>query len=824
MHHHDSPHWTAHCLGVKQSRLAHGDLVELKRFAEAVGQPLEKFAQWSVQCGEGGKRTLRGNEVTVQLHYITRRLCPACIAESQHHRFWWDLGPITTCPRHQLCLIDTCVCGSELKWRDSSLLHCDQGRFFANLPRREADPLIMRTDRYLLSRFGCAEHEDVPILDEMQFVEACHLLERIGAAREGYSKTWRNAKSLGIPLNQVQARGFEILADGRLDEVLTHIYDGYIASGGKPEKGFSSCYGWLFHWFNYRRRWKGYDHLAEAILHHGAARFPIVPRAKLGSLRPDARKKLSMKAAAKEVGLDVLSMRSIGLSLGIINEERTPGRNKSFPADVVDRIARDMGDALSFKETLEILGVGGKVLHRLIKDQSLIPALAGGGKKHAYVFRRTDVDNLLSRLAGSARQVEKVDPKLISVARLGRSRASSVADGVRLILDNRVKVRQLQRGAVGLKGLFIDEPDITNAVAGDAAVDAIPFAAAAKRMRLNSRGLRLMINNGVLKGVSPGATVLPSGVVAKFCREFMMAGEICERTGVPMQTLRPQLDRAGFVPDEKLATCLHAGYPRPAMEAFLAKLEAGDVSLSMPDPARNVLIAEARRILKSAAKPLGSDEIIRRIRRKTGLGPSDQTQFFFATMNEEKAEFVFIVAAGWWLRSRPFLGRVFSVDEKPSYHDFVEEAVLEMIQSAKRPLSKEDIVSALQDRGLAIAASSKECFLRKLTAKHRDKIARLIGLGYWDRVRPYAPAFYDPKSYPRGLQTLDDRIAACVVQHLTETKKPASRAEIVSTLSRRGVFDAGDRGRGQIPKALQKSGKVVWRTDQRYWLCGKRYD
>jgi hypothetical protein len=63
------------------------------------------------------------------------------------------------------------------------------------------------------------------------------------SACEGYSKTWRSAKSLGLRLGAVQARGFEVLADGKIDDLLTRIYDGYIAQGGKHDDGFGRCYG-----------------------------------------------------------------------------------------------------------------------------------------------------------------------------------------------------------------------------------------------------------------------------------------------------------------------------------------------------------------------------------------------------------------------------------------------------------------------------------------------------------------------------------------------------------------------------------------------------
>jgi hypothetical protein len=52
------------------------------------------------------------------------------------------------------------------------------------------------------------------------------------------------------------------------------------------------------------------------------------------------------------------------------------------------------------------------------------------------------------------------------------------------------------------------------------------------------------------------------------------------------------------------------------------------------------------------------------LRKKVRLGPSDQDQFFYATMDEEKQDFAYLVGAGWWSRRRPFMGRTFPVDRE----------------------------------------------------------------------------------------------------------------------------------------------------------------
>ena len=152
------------------------------------------------------KLVLRGHVVDKYLHFGVRRLCPGCIAESDHHRFWWDLVPVSTCPRHRLELVGACPCEARLGWRDAGVsicMHCDaQDRY--RFERRQADATVVRSDAYILSRFGVGSAESVPLLDALQMADVFKVLERIGSACEGYSREWRSAKSLGIPLGVVQ--------------------------------------------------------------------------------------------------------------------------------------------------------------------------------------------------------------------------------------------------------------------------------------------------------------------------------------------------------------------------------------------------------------------------------------------------------------------------------------------------------------------------------------------------------------------------------------------------------------------------------------------
>ncbi|MHC2582889.1 hypothetical protein ACVI1J_004902 [Bradyrhizobium diazoefficiens] len=817
---HSSTERTVKAAGVNRSRLAHGVAAEIAAFAAQVDQDPSRIAADSPTEDRKGRLHLRGHPMGDMLDFGPRRLCPACLDEAWHHRFWWDIRAVATCPRHGIDLVGNCACGKRFTWRGGGLLKCSAcpNNDTMTLPRAAADPKVLRKDAYLLSRFGAGEVEVVPILDALPLREVFTTLERIGAACEGYSYEWKSAEALGLPLSTVQARGFEVLADGKLDEVLTKIYDGFIAQGGRPEEGFTSCYGWLYHWFNHKRGAKFSSLLAEAFHVHGAARFPIVPKARLGKLPATAVKKLSLKAAAAKAGVSVYAMKSIGLSLGLIRTEKRSGSQLSFPVDEVERIGRDLKGALSLEEACERLAIGRKAMISLMEGDLLQPALRGGGRRHDYVFRSQDVDGLLAKLGSGTSCAVSPNHGLIAIADLGRGAAATIAECVRKILEGRLRARVRVGGRPGLKGLFINHDELMEAVTGEV----LSFAAAAIRMRLNARGLRKAIDGGLIVGVQPGSKTVPAKTADAFAARFMMLGEIRDRLGGSFPTLRDQLQAAGFDPDPDLEKCLCAGYLRGKIERFVQQVEAGKASLGKPEGSWKALVREAERILSGVSAPLPSKDLLAKLRRKMTIGPSDQADFFYSAMWESRETFVYVEGAGWWLRSRPYLGRTLPLDgPAPTQTEIVDGIVVEMLRRADRPLSQDDILTELKTRSILTPVVDGEVFLRRFFVRHTDKLIKLTGLGYWDRATPYSPALYDPATWKERTQTAVQRAGLWIIKLLTDERRPLTRAELEAMLRDRGIIP-GKCTRAYIGNAVGEfSDEIVYLDRVGYWLARK---
>src|SRR5262245_25132772 len=96
-----------------------------------------------------GGEAVRRKDLTM----LRRRACPACLAKSAHHRFWWDLGFVATCPIHEIWLAQSCSCGGPLTWADGSLAKCRtcEDGDVRLLPFETASSEVIALDRWVLS-------------------------------------------------------------------------------------------------------------------------------------------------------------------------------------------------------------------------------------------------------------------------------------------------------------------------------------------------------------------------------------------------------------------------------------------------------------------------------------------------------------------------------------------------------------------------------------------------------------------------------------------------------------------------------------------------
>jgi hypothetical protein len=87
------------------------------------------------------------------------KVCPACLKESNHYRYIWDLIPFTACPKHSVVLIDICPsCNKRLSWARGRNSICRCGIDWRDSELLQVDYNELKLPELLCSLYGITEH------------------------------------------------------------------------------------------------------------------------------------------------------------------------------------------------------------------------------------------------------------------------------------------------------------------------------------------------------------------------------------------------------------------------------------------------------------------------------------------------------------------------------------------------------------------------------------------------------------------------------------------------------------------------------------------
>jgi site-specific recombinase XerD len=239
--------------GLTVSRLREGDGVQ--QLAEMIRCDPALIMASTPHPDAHGHLMIRGERVgrKCDVRHSVRRLCPQCIEESPHHRFWFDLEFVTSCPRHGLKLVSTCSCGHGFSWDDVSVKRCIRcsGTTVAKFETTPAASDVVAMDRWALARLGVGRRVKFPALDKMPLKQAIETIGQIGALDiGGYAKDFVEANGFDVPEAEVRARGFKTMKDDGLDRLLDRVHNEFLKSGDSHVITMQTAYGWFGYWFS----------------------------------------------------------------------------------------------------------------------------------------------------------------------------------------------------------------------------------------------------------------------------------------------------------------------------------------------------------------------------------------------------------------------------------------------------------------------------------------------------------------------------------------------------------------------------------------------
>lgn len=388
-----------------------------------------------------GAVTLRGHAFRRRDWSIEfRRFCPGCLAESVHHRNWWDLQFMITCPFHGMRLDGGRTDARRVRWRQTDLAWSAGDLLVHPVARLAHMPRSF--EAYMLGRLGLVESFAVPLLERfplgglpMAVREAGRLA--LGGWRDAAPRIGRGRGSLDAA--EVMAEGFRLL--GQDEAAIRAFLRGIMADcpvtydDPRGEIGIMRMFGWAYARFGWSDnplldRIAGW--MADIAVEDGRV------RRRAGTLlgREHALGRLTLKEAGRKLGV---SRKSIAALVERVIPEFDRGRiggRVHLSEEDIATVREAMRTALDRTALARLLGLRPGDI-RGIEEDGLITRCEGIGKRPgATSFLLADARRILDRVellrpvpsAGGPELAFRAYAKLRGMTRSGL--AVAVLDGI----------------------------------------------------------------------------------------------------------------------------------------------------------------------------------------------------------------------------------------------------------------------------------------------------------------------------------------------------------------------------------------------------------
>ncbi len=190
--------------------------LELSVLADQLSVPLESIVATTYQRELARIYGVADPHALLLSTSFSFRLCPACVAEERLLTRTLVLPHITICPRHQILLVKTCLCGTALRpfhWRALPFRCFKCGLSWADLPQKEVDQRRIEIEEQLLSYYQFFWMYGTPeVLESTQRLVYDSVVEK-GEIRaplsdhvsqkEAHGRSYRRTASLGYLVHLV---------------------------------------------------------------------------------------------------------------------------------------------------------------------------------------------------------------------------------------------------------------------------------------------------------------------------------------------------------------------------------------------------------------------------------------------------------------------------------------------------------------------------------------------------------------------------------------------------------------------------------------------
>lgn len=469
----------------------------------------QSLVQWTPIWQDGYHRLAGETLRKRQMSFYNRRFCRACLAEAPHHRVWWDIIDFHVCPFHCEPIEDRSATGDLIKWWFPSFEMDPDGESLGRSASRLLEP--DNFEWYILSRFGCVECYERPLLDPAPLHE---VIDMCGAVGRILANPWvRSAPNVGRDDCRI---GYRALS-GSLGD-LESAFVTWLETNVPVEdrnRGIHHGYGWF-----QRRGDRNFMDAAfwpevNAAMRRAFARTGRMGRQSAG-VSELPHKEFTIKEAAVAIGMDVRGLRNIAQQAGIAIRSSDPAMRTFLTEEQVATLHATAKDLINVKEAARRLGCAQDCVRDLVSKgllKGFLRTRIFGHEGHGLSHLGSEVDAVLQRIlavptAGGRGQQH-------GILYLAKAVGKSVAEIVCSVLAGEMTVANLDRRRTGI-GRW-------------------RFEAVAHK-----KAFRQRVRDGEVRVIEAGAVMqMGTDVISLFVR----AGVIKSRLGEDGQTY---LDRKSF--------------------------------------------------------------------------------------------------------------------------------------------------------------------------------------------------------------------------------------------------------------------------------------
>ncbi|MCC8934886.1 TniQ family protein [Rhizobium sp. 'Codium 1'] len=426
-----------------------------------------------------------------QMSFSTRRFCPGCLAQSGHHRAWWDIVSFRTCPDHGVTLHETDEAGEEIGWWWSDISTDTKGNILArHLPLRSVKPQDS-LEHLILERMADKHAQTRQLLDKVLLYDVIGVCEFLGRwLRNPYAKT------APAELTDDAEFGMQALAYN-LDHLIQCLRSWFTDNVNNDLKkaGKLEAMGWA-HIALKNRIDTSEASIWDVIQEASNTAFETVGH--FGRKAPkdpcDLFAEKALKPLAEELGWDIAGVIKLNRAMGL---DPMTGASWELTSEQKNVVRNEIKGLLTTADVDRQLGLSSWEWRSLVEDGHLTFYRPSGTKR---LFRATEVRAVIHKVLSAA--CTKPGTKSVSLRSYAHQNKLDVATVLSLLMSGELSSWRDKTSGVKLSSLRViadnRRPERNRILANDAALKLISVGEASVLLGVPHVRLKRLMEIGVL--------------------------------------------------------------------------------------------------------------------------------------------------------------------------------------------------------------------------------------------------------------------------------------------------------------------------------------